>query len=382
MDKEYIKSLISQVLKKEFNTSERVKILDYTDRLAFCCPCCGDSKDEHKKRGNLYLDTLKFVCFNEGCRGTIESLCKRFNVSLDPSKKLEIIEYLNSTAVSYDDFEDSLLDNNFNELIQIKDLENVFNTGDTDQPITDFMPVQPNGLVHSYLVKRGIIGIYQKNIYQAKMWKSEERYENIICLLNKGGNNVLSMQIRNLKEGKNRVFKIYNFETLYKWVHNVEIIDMDIDKLTLYNKLGYYFNIMNIDVSKTITIFEGYIDSLFYPNSIGVVGTNTDMRFIESNNLLIQYMYDNDYAGYKKAEEKIKDGFPVFLWSKMFEDIVVGKKSNDPHKLLYRISKVKDMNALNILVDNAYKNLKMWNYFSNSIYDLRYIPKKIFAKKV
>lgn len=381
MDKEYIKSLLQEILNKEFGIGERRKIVDYDNRLNCCCPICHDSNNEHKKRGNLYLDTLKYVCFNEGCSGNIESLCKKFNVSLDPNKKLEIIEYLNTTSVSYDDFEDSLLDNKFDELIKIEDLERLFNNGNNEHNITDFMPVQQNGLVNSYLIKRGILGFHQKNIYQAKMWKSEERYENIICLLNKGGNNVLSMQIRNLKEGKNRVFKIYNYETLYKWVHNVEIINMDIEKLTLYNKLGYYFNIMNIDVSKTITIFEGYIDSLFYPNSIGVVGTNTDMRFIESNNLLIQYMYDNDFAGYKKAEEKLKSGFPVFLWAKMFEDIVTEKKVSDPYKLLHRISKVKDMNALNIIVENSYKTLKMWNYFSNSIYDLRYIPKKKYVKK-
>ena len=52
-----------------------------------------------------------------------------------------------------------------------------------------------------------------------------------------------------------------------------------------------------------ITVFEGYIDSLFFPNSIGLVGVNTDYRFLESNNLDLQYFFDNDEAGYKKSEE-------------------------------------------------------------------------------
>ncbi|NBV29879.1 hypothetical protein EBS02_12860, partial [bacterium] len=73
------------------------------------------------------------------------------------------------------------------------------------------------------------------------------------------------------------------------------------------NKLSYYFNILNVDFSETITVFEGYLDSLFYPNSIGVVGVNTDMRFIESNNLDIQYFFDNDQAGFTKSEQKIKE---------------------------------------------------------------------------
>jgi hypothetical protein len=157
----------------------------------------------------------------------------------------------------------------------------------------------------------------------------------------------LGAQVRNLKEGKRRLFKIYNFETLYKWVNSVEeILDIDMNQLIIYNKLSYYFNILNVDFGEMITVFEGYLDSLFYPNSIGVVGVNTDMRFLENNNLDLQYFFDNDLAGYSKSEEKIKEGFGVFLWKKLFQDIVDKKKTSDPHSLLYRISKVKDLNKL------------------------------------
>ena len=53
-------------------------------------------------------------------------------------------------------------------------------------------------------------------------------------------------------------------------------------------------NILNVDFSEKITVFEGYLDSLFFPNSLGVVGVNTDMRFLENNDLDLQYFYDND----------------------------------------------------------------------------------------
>ena len=97
---------------------------------------------------------------------------------------------------------------------------------------------------------------------------------------------------------------------------------------------------------------------------------------LESNNLELQYFYDNDQAGFDKAEEKLKIGYPVFLWKKLFQDIVDKKKSDDPHKLLYRISKVKDLNKLSELVSNPYKKLGLQDFFTKDIMDIRWIPKK------
>ena len=64
MDKNYIKNIIQSVLNKEFSSKGRRKLIEYTDRLNVCCPYCGDGKSEFKKRGNLYLNRLIFICFN------------------------------------------------------------------------------------------------------------------------------------------------------------------------------------------------------------------------------------------------------------------------------------------------------------------------------
>jgi hypothetical protein len=131
-----------------------------------------------------------------------------------------------------------------------------------------------------------------------------------------------------------------------------------------------------VDLGDTITIFEGYLDSLFYPNSIGLVGVNTDYKLIENNGLDIRYFFDNDEAGFSKSEEKIKQEYPVFLWKKLFESIVERKKSPDPVALLHRISKVKDINKLATLVQNPYKSLNLDDFFSRDVLDLKWIPKK------
>jgi hypothetical protein len=380
MDKVYINGIINRVLSKEFSNIQKRKTVDYNDRVNFACPYCGDShKNVHAKRGNFYYNRLIYICFNCDKKTTFDRFCKDFNEQLDPDKKLEMIEHLNS-VMTYSDYEGDFVDARFENLIDMSELERVFSQDLT--PISDFKPIQVNGGVYKYLVGRGIPPEYHKNIYQAKYWKNEDESEWIIALLNRRGDKVLGMQIRNLKEGRRRTFKIYNYENLLEWVSlGKDLPEPDMNDLVIYNKLSYYFNILNVDFDSKITVFEGYLDSLFFPNSIGLVGVNTDFRFLESNNLDLQYFFDNDEAGYKKSEEKLKEGYPIFLWKKLFEDIVNKKNAPDPYRLLHRISKVKDINKLAELVPEPYKKLDLDSFFSQDIMDVKWIPKFRRRKK-
>jgi len=374
MDKEYIKSVIQSILNKEFTDPTRRKIVEYDNRLNFCAPCCGDShKNKHAKRGNLYFSKLLYICFNCNKKTTFDRLAKEFSEPLDPQKKLEIIDYLNS-CVDYTDYEDNLVDSNLEDLIDIKDLERAFNV-DKISPIYDFRPIKKNSGYYKYLLNRGIPESLHKDIWSAKYSKGDEGYESILVLLNRRGDKVLGLQVRNLKSGRKRFFVIYNWEHLCRWT-NGEETDIDIAKSVVYNKLSYFFNILNVNFDSKITIFEGFLDSLFFPNSIGMVGVNTDDKFLKSNNLDIQYFYDNDEAGFKKSIEKIKEGDSVFLWKKFLGEIVKRKKDTDPYKLEWRISKVKDLNKLAELSANPYKNFDLESYFSESVLDTFWIPKK------
>lgn len=376
--KNYIIGIIQNVVNKEFSTKVESTIITHEDRVQFRCPYCHEGRTKTKKRGNVYLNKLLFICFRCGKKTSFDKFCKDFNEVIEPDKKLEMMEHLNN-VVTYSDYEGDFIDAKLSDLIDMTELERVFNQDLT--PITDFKPIQKNGGVYKYLLGRGISPEFHKNIYQAKYWKNEDEYEWIIVMLNRRENKVLGIQIRNLKEGKKRMFKIYNYENLLEWVNiGKENFDIDMNKIVVYNKLSYYFNIMNVDFSKKITIFEGYLDSLFFPNSIGLVGVNTSLNFIENNNLDIRYLFDNDEAGNKKAEEKIRENYPVFLWNKLFEDIVYKKKSKDPERLLYRISKVKDINKLSELVPNPYHKLELCKFFSDDILDLKWLPK--YTKKI
>jgi len=380
MDRVYIKSIVQNVLNKEFSNQQKRKIDEYADRLNFACPYCGDSsKSVYKKRGNLYYNKLFFICFNCDKKTSFDKLAKNFNEVIDPQKKLEIIEYLDS-VIDYSDYDTDFADFNSDDLFKIGDLEELFNVKNTT-PIFDFKPIDEKSGVFKYLIGRGIPKEKHRDIYQAKYSKGDEGFEHVIVFLNRRGDNVLGIQVRNLKEGRRRFFVIYNWESIYKWF-NGDDCDIDIQKSVIYNKLSYFFNILNVSFEDTITIFEGYLDSLFYPNSIGIVGVNTDLKFLENNNLDLQYFFDNDSAGFLKSEEKIKEGGKIFLWRKLFEDIVSKKRGSDPYTHLHRISKVKDLNKLNEVVPNAYKKLNLNLFFSEDLYDLKYLPKKVKRKPI
>jgi len=374
MDKIYLKNCVQEILNKEFKSIHKRKINEFADRLNIACCYCGDSKSEYKKRGNLYFNKLLYICFNCGKKTNFDKFTKDFGLRLDPDKKLEIIEHLNS-QISLSDAEEDLMETQLDKLINFSDVERIFNNN--ENVITDFRPIEKNTGLYQYLVGRGIPDNLHSNIYGGKYWLSEEKFEPVLVLLNRKGNKILGCQIRNLKDGRRRIFKIYNYETLYKWITGLdEIVDIDANQLVIYNKLSYYFNILNVNFEEKITIFEGYLDSLFYPNSIGVVGVNTDMKFLENNQLELQYFYDNDSAGFQKSEEKIKNGYSVFLWKKLFENIVEQKNSTDPYSLMYRISKVKDLNKLAELTPNPCKKFELDKFFSKDIMDVKWIPRK------
>ena len=369
----YIVEVTQKVLDREFPTGERRRILPQHGRINFCCPYCGDShKNPRNKRGNIYLNKLKYVCFNCGKNTYFDTFAKDFDQQLDPDKKLEIIEHLEKN-VTYTDYTNDFLESDLDELIKLTDLVEKCNTT-TDTPIYDLTPIKPGSGVDKHLSGRGISPELRQNIWQAKARKSGGTFEHVIVLMNRRGEDVLGIQIRNLKSGKRRSFNVYNYEHILNWVKGEEH-GINVNKVVLYTKLSYFFNIMNIDVSKPVTLFEGYIDSLFFPNSIGVTGVNTDLTFLENSGIDLRYFYDNDNEGDKKSIEKLDQGRQVFLWGKLFKFLEQKKKPSDPYSYMDRIKKIKDLNKLAEILPNPYKTLSLHKFFSCDEMDRMFIPK-------
>ena len=175
MDINYIKSVVQKILNKEFANSYKRTIKPYEDRINFACPYCGDSHNNvRSKRGNIWFNKLIYVCFNCDKRTSFDRLAKDFNEILDPDKKLEIIEHLESN-IDYSDYENDFVETRLDDLINLKDLEDAFNVKKLS-PIFDFKPIQYGSGIYKYLIGRGIPPNLHKDIYQAKYTKGDEGY--------------------------------------------------------------------------------------------------------------------------------------------------------------------------------------------------------------
>ena len=54
-------NIVREIIETQFSGNyEKSRVIARDERLNFACPYCGDSvKDNHKKRGNIYLNTFE-----------------------------------------------------------------------------------------------------------------------------------------------------------------------------------------------------------------------------------------------------------------------------------------------------------------------------------
>jgi hypothetical protein len=144
--------------------------------------------------------------------------------------------------------------------------------------------------------------------------------------------------------GMHKELKIYNEE-------NRELLNK-------IDSISTVFGIMHLDLNKTVTVFEGPLDSFLFPNSVGVCSAKNDFPLdVES----LRYFYDNDATGKDWAMKRLAEGFQVFMWRKYTQD----------SELSGLESKIKDLNDLLIEVKRkGLKVKKFADYFSDNKYDI------------
>lgn len=373
LDKNYIKDLVQIILNKNHNVHQKRVIREYPDKFNFACPICGDSeKIASKKRGNLYFKNMMYICYNEksSCSRSFTKLLKTFNIEMDLEKKMEMYDYIERN-IQFTNIKDDVVITSLDKLIPIDELVN-FYSKDYTRGLTNLMPLQYNSPVDYHL--RNVRQVkYTKDIYQGVYHFTSTWKQPVMVFLNRMGDKVISMQVRNLLEGKKRFFKVFDFTFIYDMMYPEN--DLDEQERISYNKLSHFFNIFNIDFTSKINVFEGYIDSLFLPNSIGQIGLDTDISFLlNEEGIDLRFIYDNDKPGFIKSEKMLNDGHVVFLWNKLFIDILKRHKG-DKFKMAKILSEnIKDFNNFAIKMNKPIHNLFNWDdYFSNDIMDKLYL---------
>lgn len=333
-----ITSSIQHILNKSF-AGEKTRIAPYRGRLNFACPYCGDSHaDHHKKRGNVYLANYMFKCFNCGKTTGVSKFLKDHSVDLKMSEITYIITNTNNGTVY-----DKTIDPYF-----LYDKEGLVKLAIDRRTIEEKFGLVP--------IDRSKIYIWLSKRLQSDFTKyswNEKKQQLYIFHIIPETTKVLGYQIRN--------FSSYPKYMTFKLSKVYEQLGYETtDELTEIDKISTSFGILNLELSKPITVFEGPLDSFLFKNAVASCGDKNDFP-LETEN--VRFFYDCDDPGRKCSIQKIKEGKKVFLWKKFLQDSKIPEST-------------KKLDLSEILVYAKRKGIKLPNfneYFSDSHYDLYWI---------
>ena len=340
-----VKPLIEEIVKERFPGNKSKQIVKvYKDRIAFAAPCCGDSASRNSlKRGNIILEgkfTGYYKCFNCGTFMRVDKFLSQYNKSCS----LDIINYIVDNSI---DTYNIKHDSSINTLFDIENIESYCIDIDYLKNCLGLQNIDNDHKNNGYyfLVKRNQFN-FEKFLYDEKL--------NRLFILNLTPNKkVLGLQIRLLNKyipHNEPKYKTYTLSNIYKLLFK---INKDIpDNL---DTLSMLFNICLVDINKPIIVLEGPLDSFLIKNSIATTGANKHLNI----DLLFYYLYDSDETGTKNAINKLNEGYYVFLWNKLKNDL--------------NLPRMKKWDWNNVVDYCRNNNIKIPNpllYFSNSEFDL------------
>ena len=337
-----IKEKLQIVLNRNFKTSYRRKIDVYPDRLNFCCPICGDSAtDGRKKRGNLYLNSMSYHCYNCGAHYGINSLLKRFGEELSADDRILVSEIQQSSK----QFERKSRTHQSSMTLQVLSAlavpKSVFFK--SNHLVTPYK----NDFCSSYLKGRKI------DIRSWKFFAFKESTKELYILNTNENDRIIGYQVRQLdKKSKKARYLTTSMSRMYRDIFGKDLSSIignvlsKMDKGNIFieeedgvdnivasvDRLSGLFNIMNINTNMPLTIVEGPIDSLAVDNCIALQGA-TKMNNYFDNMKDVRYLFDNDKVGKEHSIKKLREHKSVFLWGKYIKEVKPKQKIKDLNDL-------------------------------------------------
>jgi hypothetical protein len=334
-----VEAEIQKILNQRFDNPTKQAIKKTSTTYRFACPYCGDSEHAHKKRGNMFLETASYFCFNCGKHATMLNFFNFFKTRLDIRHITEIREVMNT---------------------QIKKSFSAYND--------DIKHIQQYALDKKWLFKKiGLKGVMKshefvkKRLIHHRLNKIARKGNDIYILNLLDDTHVLGFEIKinALAPNKKSYYKKYNISKIYE-----EFVDdeYDIDAVKELDKISLLNGFFDVDFNKPVTIFEGAIDSWFYHNSMASSSVNNDTSFLDDNPNT-QYMFDNDSAGKAKMIKKLKNGKRVFMWELYLSENKLPDDIKDLNELIIFLHRKKQLHKAKLIS----------KYFSNNSFDCVYI---------
>lgn len=342
-----LRDLLKIVLSERFSADPRRWEIEKDrsgSRLVFCCPYCGDSKDPKKKRGNLYLDTLHYKCYNGGCGryNTLVGFLKDYGVlnnlpydevraMVDAAKRAEKERKIRGTMDFF------VLENYKEALIERQAFKAKLRLKECDEEIKATLAAR-----HQVVDERYLWNPWKKKLY--------------ILNLTADRNYIIGMQVRDYSGQKGvPKYTTYKLSTIWETFFRTkdEII---LRKAKEIDPISTIFGFSTVDFSRVITAFEGPLDSWLCPNSIALCSVNNPFPFdVETR----RWLLDGDKPGRSKMRELIQAGETVFLWEKFLRD------HSFPQREKWDLNDV-----VNYVLEKGIKIDKLDNYFSSDKWDI------------
>ena len=373
MKREEIVYFVSTLLRKRFHdTLEKQKIEEDNDRkLSFACPVCGDSeKKSSKKRGNLYLDTGAYKCFNDGCMaymtlGEFVAKMSREHGIMLPSFVLET--EFKAVKVKRDDNQlVRFLTSDTGDLVKITDVINRFGLKRLDQ-------IEGPSRALDYITGRdlNLVKDFGDCLYA-------DASDNKIFIFNfdRRSGRLLGFSMRSLNPNAERKYIIKTYTDLANIFLQKNLSKQLIEDA---NFLNNYFNVLNVDFSKPILLAEGQFDSLLLDNCIATSGVSKAKSIMANLGAKsgVRIIFDRDKAGRTQMMQFIKMGYSVFMWNKIISDL---KPYCETQHEIIGLSKIKDINDLFSFVRSkrptySLREFNSWigTNFSETVYDMIYL---------
>lgn len=354
---ENILELVLQILDENHSVKEKKIPNVKTNQIEMTCPVCGDSKKNHsKKRGILYLDSFKYYCWNGDCTAKYWSIFKFLNFF---NKKISNIEQIIHIS---DIVKNSKLQRTHTKLVDSSEyFEYLYNNSVTHFELKKFYGLQDIDTCKwgkEFLKSRALIRFRENFLFKTNKFGNRE-----VWVLNKidENNTIVGLQIKNIDFSVKYTTK--NFQTLNEEMGKT-LSNTDPYFLEKCNNFSTIFNIFNVDIENTLTVFEGPIDAMFLKNSIATAGASKLKDFFDDLDN-VRFFFDNDKTGKTNSISKIKNGKRSFMWKKFFTE-------NN-----YNKTDIKDLNDLVLYVVNNIElkeSLKKINdNFSSSKYDIYHV---------
>ena len=370
-----IKDFIKDVLKKRFKEDRIKQRLDDSDpeRFNFACPYCGDSKkDSSKKRGNFYVSSGTYKCYNDGClvyvkdREFISKFARKYSLDI-PSTTGAKLKYQPVKSTRRGHMLEFLMRPKINSsLLNIKEVSERFN-------LKMCVNARSSSEVYKYASSRYLMDlpVFRDTCYY-------DISDNKIHIFNMdiSSGKILGMSTRKILD--NAPGPKYDIKNYSDFANKAKLVSgLTDEEIKMLDNINNYFNILNVRFNKPIPVTEGQFDSMFLDNAIATTGVTKSKSLLgtllSTENARI--FFDNDKAGKQESMKLIQKDYKVYMWSKFIGDL---KKKH--HKYVKDINEITDINKLyqfymnigNRITPSEFNSL-LSKYYSESQYDALFI---------